>query len=139
MDLTRRAPQVGILACLCLLGSIVFPYVFLPEAAYTGLSVYYAQGIFGPVVVGVFATVTIVVFGGALGGRADPSTVAGAAIVLGLFLLLLSAQWALSVPVELVQGITTETWLDYHRWVVVALSGAIAVSAVVYTRSLGLL
>ena len=139
MQPTRHAPSVGLLACVALLVLLVVPYLLLPEPAHGSLGVYYEQGWFGPLVLGAFAAVAIVVFGAALRNRADPATVAGASLVLGAFLLAMSLQWALVVPADLVQSITTETWFQYHRWLVVALAGVVLASAGGYARGLGFL
>lgn len=137
MDLTRRAPQLGIVVCLAVLAAIVAPYLLLPEDASTGISVYYESGFFGPTIVGLFAVVTVVIFGAALGGRTDPGTIAGATLVIGLFMALMSLEWALAVPVDVIQGISTQEWLDYHRWIVLALSGGVVVTSAIYARALG--
>ncbi|WP_122090193.1 DUF7548 family protein [Halalkalicoccus subterraneus] len=139
MDLTRRAPQLGIAACLAVLIAVIAPYVVLPEDAATGLAVYYGAGLLGPRLTGVFAAVAIVVLGAGLGERSDPATVAGAALVITLFMTAVSAEWVLALSPEAVTGITTQDWLAYHRWLVVAFSALSAVATGLYARALGLL
>ena len=139
MTLTRHAPSIGLLACVALLVSLIVPYVVLPETTHAGLGVYYEQGWFGPLVIGAFAAVAVVAFGAALRERADPATIAGASLVLGAFLLVMSLQWALAVPDGLVRSISTEAWLEYHRWLVVTLAGVVLASAGGYARALGFL
>lgn len=139
MDLTRRAPQLGIAACLAVVCVVIAPYVALPEDAATGLALYYDAGVFGPVLIGVFAAVAIVVLGAGLGGRSDPVTVAGAALVICLFMTLMSIGWVVSLTPEAVTGITTQDWLAYHRWLVLAFSALSAVAAGLYARALGAL
>lgn len=139
MDLTRRAPQLGIAACLAVVCVVIAPYVALPADAATGLAFYYDAGFFGPRLVGVFAAVGIVVLGAGLGERSDPVTVAGAALVIGLFMTLMSLEWVVAVSPADVTGITTQDWLAYHRWLVLAFSALSAVAAGLYTRALGVL
>ena len=139
MALTRHAPTIGLLACVALLLSLIVPYVVLPETTHAGLGVYYEQGWFGPLVIGAFAAVAVVAFGAALRNRADPATIAGASLVLGTFLLVMSFQWALAVPDEFVRSISNEAWLEYHRWLVVTLAAVVLGSAGGYARALGFL
>ncbi|MDL5360377.1 hypothetical protein [Halalkalicoccus sp. NIPERK01] len=139
MDLTRRAPQLGIAACLAVIAVVIAPYVALPADAATGLAIYYDAGVFGPRLIGVFAAVAVVVFGAGLGGRSDPATVAGAALVIGLFMALMALVWVVSLSPEAVTGITTQDWLAYHRWLLLACSALAALAAALYARALGLL
>ncbi|MEM4782700.1 MAG: hypothetical protein QXG03_14210 [Halalkalicoccus sp.] len=139
MNLLRRAPQLGIAACLAVVCVVVAPYVVLPEDAATGLALYYDAGFFGPRLIGVFAAVAIVVLGAGLGERSDPATIAGAALVIGLFMTLMSIEWVLSVSPADVTGITTQDWLAYHRWLVLVFSAISALAAGLYARALGLL
>lgn len=139
MDLTRRAPQLGIAACLAVLTVVIAPYVALPEDAATGLAFYYDAGFFGPRLVGVFAAVAIVVLGAGLGERSDPATIAGATLVITLFMTVMSVEWLLALTPETVTSITTQDWLAYHRWLVLAFSALATVAAGLYARALGLL
>lgn len=150
MDLMRRAPQLGIAACLAVIVAAVVPYVLLPEDAGTGLSLYYNAGAFGPTIIAVFAAVNVVVFGAGIGRRSDPVTIAGAALVIGLFMTLMSIEWIVSLPDDAIAGIAAvpddpETtirvplWLEYHRWAVLGCSALVAVSAALYARALGVL
>lgn len=149
MSAIETAPKLGVAFCLALVVTIVVPYLILPEAAHGGISTYYGYGALGPTAIGVFALLTTVVFASAARGRADPSLVAGAALVLGIVMTLIALMWALSVPGEVLDSIAAETWRQYrqaihaglalHRWIVVTLSTAVAASAGAYSRALGLL
>lgn len=139
MELTRRAPQLGIAACLAVLVAVIAPYILLPESAATGLALYYGAGTFGPTAIGVFAAVNVVVLGAGVGERSDPVTVAGAALVIGLVMTLLSIEWIVSMPSDAPAGITTQDWLAYHRWAVVGCSALVALAAVLYARALDVL
>lgn len=139
MDLTRRSLELGIAACLAVLVAVIAPYIVLPEDAATGLAFYYDVGFFGPRLVGVFAAVAVVVLGAGLGGRSDPATIAGAVLVITLFMTVMSVEWVLALSPGDVTGITTQDWLAYHRWFVLAFSALSAVAAGLYARALGLL
>lgn len=139
MDLTRLAPQLGIAACLAVIAAVIAPYVALPEDAAAGLAFYYGAGFFGPRLVGVFAAVAIVVLGAGLGERSDPVTIAGAALVIGLFMTVMSIEWIVSLTPDAVTGITTQDWLAYHRWAVLGCSVLVVAAAVLYARALDVL
>lgn len=138
MDLRRRAPQLGIATCLAVLATLAAPYAYLPAEAHVALAAYYDSGFFGALVVGLFALVAIVVFAAGLRERSDPITSAGAVLVVGLVMTVVALEWAIAVPAE---GIPVGhgTWLDYHRWVAVALSAGVAMSGGLYARALGAL
>jgi len=55
------------------------------------------------------------VFAAGRQGRSPPDLVAGAALVLGLFMAVISLLWAVTVPESLVQQLSTATILQYHR------------------------
>jgi hypothetical protein len=139
MDLVRLAPQLGIGACLAVICVVIAPSVLLPAEASTGLSLYHNAGFFGPQIIGVFAAVTIVILGAGLGERSDPVTIAGAALVLTLFMSLIAVEWIVSLSPDAVTGITTQDWLAYHRWLVLGFSALSAVAAGLYARALGVL
>ncbi|WP_135851749.1 DUF7548 family protein [Halorussus salinus] len=126
------APTVGVVAALAVLAAVVAPY-FLIDA--TAAGVYYSQPTFVPVhlVVGLFATVSIVVFAAGRNGRTDPPTAAGAAVVLGGFMALLVLWWAIAVG-GLVGSLTTNATFDYHRWLLFAATLAVAASAGWFAR-----
>lgn len=136
MDLTRRAPQAGIAASLAVIAVVVAPYVLLPESATAGLGRYYGAGVFGPRIIGVFAVVAVVVLGAGLGGRSDPMTVAGAGLVIGLFMAVVAIGWIVSMPADAATSITTQDWLAYHRWAVLVFSALVAVAAGLYAWGL---
>lgn len=150
MELTRRAPQLGIAACLAVLAATVAPYLLLPGDATAGLEFYYGAGVFGPTIVAVFAVVNVVVFGAGLGERSDPVTVAGAALVIGLFMTLMALEWVVSLPADATAAvgevpgdpeteIRVPLWLEYHRWAVLGSSALVAAAGGLYARALGAL
>ncbi len=134
MEDTRLAPTVGIVASLLVLVALAVPYVVV--AAGSAVATYYAAGTLNPLVVGLFAVVAVIVFAAGREERSSPDLVAGAALVLGVFMVVLTAAWALTVPESLVQQLSTQTLLQYHRIVLVAVSLAVPLSAGWYARAL---
>lgn len=132
-------PTVGMVGCLFVLFVVIAPYLLLPGAEASGLATYYDAGLVGPWVVALFALVSTIAFAAGRQRRTDPETAAGATLVLGLFMTMLSLQWALAVDPALVLGLTTQTWMEHHRWVLTALTLWVPVSSVWYARALGLL
>jgi hypothetical protein len=135
MEVARLAPTVGIAACLAVLAGFVVPYLFVDPAA---VGTYYAAGAFNALFGGLFALVGTLVFAAGRQDRTDPALAAGAALVVGLFLVGLLAVWAASVPVSLVLGLGTNTLAEYHRWILVAVALAVPAAAGWYARGLGI-
>lgn len=127
-----RAPTVGILAALAVLAVVAAPYFLIPAR---DVGVYYSTPTFVPVhlVVGLFAMVSVVVFAAGRNGRTDPPTAAGAAVVLGGFMVVLVLWWALAVG-GLVGSLTRNATFDYHRWLLLASTLAVAASATWFAR-----
>ena len=134
MEATRLAPTVGIVASLLVLAVLAVPYLLVDAGSAVGA--YYAAGAINPLVVGLFALVAVMVLAAGLEERSSPDVVAGAAIVVGTFMFALSTLWALTVPVSLVQQLSTATVLQYHRGALVVSSLAVPVSAGWYARAL---
>jgi hypothetical protein len=127
MDHRRVAPLVGIGGCLAVLAALAYP--LLLEG---GAGTYYGSGSVNPLVAGVLALVTIIVFAAGREDRTAPDFAAGVTLVFGLATLLIVALWATSVRVDAVA-------IDpNHRWVVTGLAVTIPAAAAWYARSLGL-
>jgi hypothetical protein len=126
------APTVGIVAALAVLAAVVAPYFLI---AATEAGVYYSATTLVPVhlVVGLFASVAIIVFAAGRNGRTDPPTAAGAAVVLGGFVAVLVLWWAISVG-GLVGSLTEVAAFGYHRWILLAAALALAGSAGWFAR-----
>lgn len=138
--MNRRLPPTAALgACLAVVVVVAFPYLALPATEASGLGLYYDAGLVGPVVVATFALVGAIVFAAGREDRTPPETAAGAGLVVGVAVFLLSLQWALAVDQTLLQQISTAAWLGYHRWVLVAVSALVPIFAVWYARSLSLI
>ena len=105
MEQLRLAPTVGIVASLAVLGVLAAPYALVEQGSAVGA--YFAAGSINPLVVGLFATVAIIVFAAGREGRSPPDLVAGATLVLGLFMAALATVWAVTVPQSMVTQLST--------------------------------
>ena len=135
MNASRVAPVVGVVGCLAVLVALVVPYL-TTEAGAAGT--YYATGAINPLIGGLFAAVAVVVSAAGRAGRTDPATAAGVALVFGIVVALVSLVWALTVPEAVVFQLSTDSALEYHRWVLALCSLMIPVSGAWYARGLGL-
>ncbi|MBV0924493.1 hypothetical protein KTS45_09810 [Halomicroarcula limicola] len=136
MDDLRTAPTVGIVGCVLYLLALAVPYLLVETTSAVGA--YYDSGALSPVIPAVFALVAIIVFAAGREGRTDPSVAAGAAIVLGLFIVGLTLLWATTVPVSLVLGLTESTLIEHHRWAVVVVALSVPLGAAWFARALRL-
>lgn len=134
MDDVKAAPTVGLVGCLLVLATLVWPY--LQETA-SSVSLYYATGAITPLAAGLLAFVGIVVFAAGRAERSDPSTVAGAGIALSLFVLVIGVVFALTARVDVLGG--GSALLSYQRYAL-AVAGLIPLAgAIWYARALRLL
>jgi hypothetical protein len=132
----RVAPVVGVLTCLLVLVTLAVPYV-LADARTAGL--YYESGAVNPLIGGLLALLSVVVFAAGREGRADPALAAGVTLTFGLFVVVLTVWWALTIPAALLREFeVVEASLSSHRWVLSAITLTIPVTAAWYARSLGL-
>lgn len=134
MDQLRLAPTVGIVASLGVIAVLAAPYALVEGGS--GVGTYFAAGSVNPTVVGLFAAVAVIVFAAGREGRSPPDLVAGAALVLGLFMTAIAALWAVSVPQSVVLQLSTASILQYHRGALVAVSLGVPATAVWYARVL---
>ena len=133
MDVERSAATVGAVACLATLATMGAPYALIPEPG-TGLPLYYGAGPLGAGAVAFLAVLQPIVLLSGTRGRADPRTVAGMALVVGLAMLAIAVSWALAVPQELVLSFPA-AWMGWHRWAVVALVAVVPAAAAAFTRA----
>lgn len=139
MRAQQRPPTAGIVACLCYLLAVVAPYLLLEGPAAAGLNTYYGDyGIAGPQFLAALPLVGIVLFAAGRQARTRPDYAAGLTLVLGAVLTLFVLAWALAVPADVVSSIGEATWLEYHRWLLVACAGAVVAASAWYARVLGL-
>lgn len=135
----RTPPTLGIVACLLVIVTVAAPYVLLSDAGAGGLPAYYDHGPVGPWVVTLLAIVALVAFAAGREERSDPLIIAGATLVMGLFIVGTATLWALSVPTAFVQQLGTESWLEYHRWALVTTAALVPIAGGWYGRVLGVL
>ncbi|MDZ7746247.1 MAG: hypothetical protein U5K28_06970 [Halobacteriales archaeon] len=138
----RTPPTVGIGAALVVLGLLAAPYLLITEASAAGT--YYGAGAVTPLIAGLFALVSIIVFAAGREDRTDPAIAAGVGLVFGTFATLIALVWAISVPGSLVSSLGTvrgpsTTFLELHRYLVVVATAAIAASGGWFAHKLGLL
>jgi hypothetical protein len=129
MDQVKLAPLVGIVGCLAVLAALGVPYLDADGAA---VGTYYSSGAVNPLVGGLLALVTTVVFAAGRQERSDPDLAAGAALVFGLFVLVITGAWALTVRVDAV------TVAANHRWVATGVAAVIPLAALWFARARGL-
>lgn len=132
MTRRRPAPYVGVVACVAVVLALAAPYVLISQPG-TGLAVYYASGPLGAFGVAFLALLEVVVFLSGERGSADPTTAAGIALAVGLGAVVLALVWALTVDPENVMSFPA-AWMGWHRWLVLALTGVVVVSAGAYTQ-----
>lgn len=131
MDELRVAPTVGIVASLGLIVVLGLPYLVVESA--TGVASYYGSGAVNPLIAGLFALITIIVFAAGREGRSDPGLVAGVALALGVAMTGVTLAWALTVRVDTIAIQTS------HRWLVVGVASGVPVSGAWFARALGVL
>jgi hypothetical protein len=124
-------------AALGVLVTLALPYAVVAENSAVG--VYYGTGALNALLVGLFAGVAFVVFAAGRYERSAPDLVAGVALVLGLFMLVVTILWIATLPSGFVGQLTSETLLSYHRWALLAVVALVPVSAGWFTWSLGII
>jgi hypothetical protein len=133
MDVERSAATVGAVACLATLAAMGAPYALISEPG-TGLPLYYGAGPLGAGAVAFLAVLQPIVLLSGTRGRADPQTVAGMALVVGLAMFGIAVSWALAVPQELVLSFPA-AWMGWHRWAVVALVAVVPAACVAFAHA----
>ncbi|MFC6836295.1 DUF7548 family protein [Halomarina ordinaria] len=136
MDDTRLAPAVGIVAALAVVAVLAVPYALIDTPGTVGA--YYGGGLVDPQFAGLFALVAVIVFAAGRQERSDPALAAGAGLVFGLFTLLFCALWAFTVPADFVLSLTTETAIEYHRYLLVVVALFLPAGGLWYARALRL-
>lgn len=137
MNGLRTGPTVGIVGCVAYLLALLVPYLIVETTSAVGA--YYGAGALSPAIAAVFALLTIILLAAGREGRTDPSIAAGAALVLGVFIVGLTLLWATTVPTSLVLGLTESTLIEQHRWVLVAAAVPIPLGVVWFAVGLDLL
>lgn len=136
MDGTRLAPTIGGVSCVVVVLALLAPYALVDAAGAIGT--YYGTGAVNPLFTGVVALVSLVVFAAGREGRTDPGVAAGATLAFGLFGVIAALGWAVTVPESVVVGLSTQTLLEYHRWVLAVVSMGVPAAGGWYARALGI-
>lgn len=141
MDGPRTAATAGTAACLLTAAAVVAPYVVLSGDQMGAVGTYYALGAVSPLAAGLLGLVGAVIFAAGREGRSDPDLVAGVMLAVGVFLVVVTLQWALAYgPAAFFGSENVPTgFLSAHRWSVVAGTALVAASGAWYARALDLL
>ena len=131
LDSRRTAPLTGVVACLLVIGALTVPYA-LTDARTVGL--YYESGVANPLIAGLLAVVSTVVFAAGYRRRTDPALAAGVTLTLGTFMVVVTAAWALTYRF----GIVGQP-LSQHRWILLIATMIVPLSGAWYAYALGLL
>ena len=135
VDLESLAPRFGAVACLLLAGVVFVPAVVV-SAPGNAVAAYYAAGPFGVSLIGVLASITVIVFLAGAQNRSDPQTLAGVAVVSGVAMTLFAVVWAVSIDPTVLFSFPAEfAWIGSHRWVVVVGAGLTALAGGGYAAS----
>ena len=129
MEQERTAGYGGIFAAVLVLILGAVPYFLGSPAA---VSAYYTGAPVGPPMVALFAVLELIVLLAGLRRRSDPATVAGIAIVLGLFAAIIAWWWALAIEAALAGGVTQLDLFRNHRWAVAIAATLQVITAVAY-------
>ena len=132
MDVDEAAAGVGVVGCLAALAALGAPYVLISEPG-TGVAVYYGGGPVGAAPVAFLAVLQPIVSLSGTRGRADPQTVAGMALTVGVAMVGATAWWATSVPPAFPLSFPA-AWMGWHRWAVTGVVAVVPVAGVVYAR-----
>jgi len=135
MDRDRLAPYIGALASLLLVAVVSTPYLVIDDQSQL-LGEYYTAGPLGIVGVIFLATLGTVIFLSSVRGRADAELVAGIMLVVGVTIFALTSLWTFSIDSTVLFSFPAEvSWMEYHRWASLALSGIVATAAGVYATA----
>ena len=137
MDQVRLAPLVGIGAAIVVLLLLAGPYMLVEPASAIGT--YYGTGAITPLLAGLFALLSIVIFAAGRQDRTDPALAAGATLVMGVFALVIALAWALTVPRSVVTQMSTAQIIVYHRAALVLGTLGLPLAAGWYARTMRLL
>lgn len=135
MELDRIAPYIGALACLILVVVVSAPYL-LVEGQPQLLADYYSSGPLGIIGVIFLSTLGTVIFLSSVRGRADAELVAGIMLVVGVTIFLLTGLWAVSIESTVLFNFPpTYSWLEYHPWASLGVSGVVAGASAAYATA----
>lgn len=138
MDRERAAATAGVAACVLTAAAVAAPYLVLPAGQVDDVAAYYGAGMVSPLAPGLLGLVGAIVFAAGREGRSDPDLVAGVALAVGVFSLIVGLEWALSFRPGVFGGGVAIEFLDGHRWSVPAGGLLETVAAVWYAGTRGM-
>ena len=139
MERTRLAPLVGIVGCGLVATSLAVPYVLVRTSPGTATSLYYGASVVNPLFGGLLALVAVIVLAAGSQERTDPVLAAGIALSLGVFLVVVVAVWAVTVPRAVVVDMDAPAVIEHHRWATTAVAAVVPLASGWWARTLGLL
>lgn len=137
MNGLRAGPVIGIAGCLCYLLSLAVPYAVVETTSAIGA--YYGSGVVAPSIAALLALISVIVLAAGRQGRTDPGIAAGSGLAIGVVIVAVSLLWAITVPNDLVLGLTESTLIEHHRWLVVAVAVPIPLGAAWFAHGLEIL
>lgn len=132
MKLDRVVPYAGALLSLALAVVLSVPFLVI-EGNEPLVSAYYASGTLGITGAIFLAMLSVVIFLSSVRGRADPSLVSGIMLAVGVMIFATTALWVVQMDSTVLFSFPPEySWLEFHPWVSLAVSGLVAIAAGVY-------
>lgn len=132
MELDRVVPYAGAVLSFALVVVVSVPFLVI-EGNDQLVRAYYASGtlgITGAVFLGLLGSV---IFLSSVRGRADPSLVSGIMLAVGVILFVMTALWVVQMESTVLFSFPPEySWLEFHPWASLAVSGLVAITAGVY-------
>lgn len=116
MDREHAAATAGVVASLLTAGAVAAPYLLLPAGQLDNVAAYYGTGVVTPLAPGLLGLLGAIIFAAGREGRSDPDLVAGIALAIGVFSLLVGLEWALAFRPGVFGGGVAIEFLDGHRW-----------------------
>ncbi|TQQ83327.1 hypothetical protein EGH24_00540 [Halonotius terrestris] len=126
MDLDYLLPHLGAGVCLVLVALLAAPYALI-EGQPELVGAYYNAGPLGVAGALFLAVLGIVIFLSGVRGQADPTLVAGIMLAVGLTIFALTVVWAITMESTIIFSFPSQySWLEYHPWASLAVSGVLA-------------
>jgi hypothetical protein len=134
MDEAQLAPRAGIVASVTLIAVYLAPYLLIPNTS-GDVGLYYSAGPVGASAIPFLAAIAVIAFLSGAQGRTDADVIAGLTLVLGLAAVALATLWAVTMPDNYLFSFpASASWIEWHRWLLLAVAGTLPVSAAGYAR-----
>lgn len=122
MSRRQYVPLLTAVLCLGALSVFAVPYLFADDLA---VRVYYTSGVGSGYIVVVLTLLTLAATLLTEQGTTDGPTRDGLLAGLGVAVFFLTGVWTVTVPPDVVMGLSTVAEMQYHRWVLLAFATAI--------------